>query len=201
MITIVTTAQINTDEILKKPYTRRLVPDETQGYTASIQEFPGCFAEGDTAEDALRNLDNAAASWITVSILNGREVRDPIDFAGCSGKVALRIPRSLHKEVAELAELENCSINQVLTAAIASYVSGKHVMHQVAQSLKSFMPTANHINIDATISLSWQGGLPSKEIKQISASSTEILPATFFNATAHRFLTDKPQYALEMAHG
>ena len=108
--------------ILAKPYTRRLLPDEDGGYTATIQEFPGCIAEGDSADEALRNLDEAAASWIEVSLSHGRAISEPLSFQGYSGKIALRIPRGLHQQVAELAELENCSINQLLTSAIASYV-------------------------------------------------------------------------------
>jgi predicted RNase H-like HicB family nuclease len=51
-------------QILKKPYARVLVPDPKGGYAARMLEFPGCFAEGETAEEALRNLENAAESWI-----------------------------------------------------------------------------------------------------------------------------------------
>jgi predicted RNase H-like HicB family nuclease len=111
-------------EILGKPYARRLVPNEAGGYVASIQEFPGCIAEGNSAKEALQNLDNAAASWIEAALSTGYEIRDPISFDGYSGKVALRIPRGLHKQVAELAESEESSINQLLVAAISQYVSG-----------------------------------------------------------------------------
>lgn len=110
-------------KVLAKGYTRRLTPDPSGGYTASILEFPGCFAEGSTADEALQNLESTALSWIAVSLANGRAVRDPVCFDGFSGKIALRIPRGLHQQVAELAELEECSVNQLLTTAIAQYVS------------------------------------------------------------------------------
>jgi predicted RNase H-like HicB family nuclease len=135
MMTRMTTSNSAAKAILAKNYVRRLEPDPVQGYTASILEFPGCIAEGDTAEEALTNLDKAASSWLEVSIANGREIRDPIDFEGCSGKIALRIPRSLHQQVAELAELEGCSINQVLNVAISSYVSKKHLVLEVRNLL------------------------------------------------------------------
>jgi predicted RNase H-like HicB family nuclease len=109
-------------EILGKPYTRRLTPEAGGGFSATIQEFPGCVAEGDTAAEAIANLDKAAESWLLVSMAHGREIREPISFDGNSGKIALRIPRGLHQQVAELAELEDCSINQLLTAAISEYV-------------------------------------------------------------------------------
>ncbi|KKM61029.1 hypothetical protein LCGC14_1535950, partial [marine sediment metagenome] len=39
-------------EILRKPYARVLIPDESGGYFAKILEFPGCYAEGETPNEA-----------------------------------------------------------------------------------------------------------------------------------------------------
>jgi predicted RNase H-like HicB family nuclease len=129
------TMKVDTAGILKKPYVRRLLPDPEQGYTATIQEFQGCVAEGDTADEALANLEAAAEAWLQVSLSNGREIPEPVDFDGYSGKIALRIPRSLHRQVAELSAMEGCSINQVLNTAIASYVSGKSVLNTIQHKL------------------------------------------------------------------
>jgi predicted RNase H-like HicB family nuclease len=120
-------------EILSKPYARRLVPDETGGYVASIQEFPGCVAEGDTPQEAIQNLDKAAASWVEVALSNGYEIREPVSFYGFSGKIALRIPRGLHKQVAEIAELEDSSINQLLVTAIANYAGNKQAFKECSE--------------------------------------------------------------------
>lgn len=109
-------------KILKDNYSRRLIPEEEGGYSASIMEFPGLVAEGDSADEALQNLDSAAESWIVAHLASGESVRPPVDFVGVSGKIALRIPRGLHKQVCELAEMEDASINQILTSAIAEYV-------------------------------------------------------------------------------
>lgn len=115
------------EQILAKPYARRLTPEAGGGFSATIQEFPGLIAEGETPDEALANLDAAALSWLEVSLAHGREIREPISFDGCSGKIALRIPRALHCQIAELAEAEGCSLNQWLTAAIAAYAAGTPV--------------------------------------------------------------------------
>jgi predicted RNase H-like HicB family nuclease len=129
-------------DILKRGYVRRLAPDESGGYVASILEFPGCIAEGDTAEEALENLDKAAEAWITVSLANGHQIPAPIDFDGYSGKLALRMPRMLHKQAAELAAMEGCSLNQLLVTAIAHYVGGK----QLASRLETLIQSGNVTN-------------------------------------------------------
>lgn len=133
------TKPMNPNDYLKKPYARRLVPDESGGYCASIQEFPGCLAEGETADEALHNLEAAATSWVEVALSLGQSIPEPTAFYGYSGKIALRIPRGLHKQAAELAEIEETSLNQFLINAIAQYVGQKngleHAYKQITDEL------------------------------------------------------------------
>lgn len=134
-------------EILGKPYARRLIPDETGGYTASIQEFPGCFAEGETPQDAIENLNKAAESWVEVALLNGYEIKDPTAYYGYSGKIALRIPRGLHKQIAELSELEDTSINQLIVTALSEYVGCKNTYNLITKSIQEkIFFKANELN-------------------------------------------------------
>ena len=108
--------------ILARPYVRNLLPDGDGGYTVTVQEFPGCIAEGDTAEEALRNFDAAAVSWIEAAAASGIAIAEPVEVPVYSGRVALRIPGGLHQDVAYLAQVDECSINQLLSVAIAEYV-------------------------------------------------------------------------------
>jgi predicted RNase H-like HicB family nuclease len=124
-------------DYLKKPYARRLVPDEDGGYVATIQEFPGCIAEGDTANEALANLESAAESWIEALREGGQDVPEPVALHGYSGKIALRLPRGVHKQAAELAASEGTSVNQLLIAAIANYLGGKQAFSQLAHQLST----------------------------------------------------------------
>lgn len=123
-------------EILAKPYARRLTPEPEGGYSATISEFPGLVAEGETAEDALKNLDEAAASWVEVSLAHGRAIREPVSFNGYSGKISLRIPRTLHRQVAELADLDGASVNQMLTQAIAEFLGRSEALHKVSEAMQ-----------------------------------------------------------------
>lgn len=130
------TSDDNVQTVLAKPYARRLVPDENGGYAASILEFPGCFAEGDTPDEAMQNLNDAAEAWVEAMLSMGREIREPIALYGHSGKIALRIPRSLHQQSVEMAEIDQTSLNQFFLHAISAHVSGRStqtvhvVMHQ-----------------------------------------------------------------------
>jgi predicted RNase H-like HicB family nuclease len=115
-------------DILKRPYARRLTPQDDGGFLATIQEFPGCIADGRTADEALKNLEGAASAWIDALVGQGGSVPEPVNFHGYSGKIALRIPRGLHKQAVELALVEGASLNQFLTTAIANYVGGNRAI-------------------------------------------------------------------------
>ncbi len=108
--------------VLARPYVRRLLPDPECGYTVTVHEFPGCIAEGDTAEEALSNFDRAAESWLAVCFAEGYPVIEPMEASEYVGRLALRIPRGLHRDVAELARLDECTVDQLIAVAISEYV-------------------------------------------------------------------------------
>jgi len=109
-------------QVVAKAYGRRLVPDPDGGYTASIHEFPGCFAEGETADEALTELNAAATAWVAAALESGHRVPEPIDASDHSGKIALRVPRTLHRMAAERAVMEGVSVNQLLVTAVANFL-------------------------------------------------------------------------------
>jgi antitoxin HicB len=111
-------------EYLKKPYGRLLVPEEEGGYRAEIIEFPGCFAEGETAAEAAENLEDAAASWLEATIARGQTVPAPLDETEYSGKLVVRLPKSLHRQAAFAANREGVSLNQFIVASVAEQVGG-----------------------------------------------------------------------------
>jgi len=111
-------------EYLKKPYGRLLVPEEEGGYRAEIIEFPGCFAEGDTAAEAAANLEDAAQSWLESTIARGQTVPEPMDELDYSGKLVVRLPKSLHRRAAYAANREGVSLNQFIVSSIAEQIGG-----------------------------------------------------------------------------
>ena len=126
-----------THEYLKEPYARILIPDEQGGYSAEILEFPGCFAEGNTADEAMQALDRAAEAWIEAALDQGQDIPSPFVHQGYSGRIALRLPRSLHKKAAQFAERDGTSINQFLMAAIAARIGSEEFCEQLLTRLLS----------------------------------------------------------------
>jgi antitoxin HicB len=42
----------------------RLAESDGGGYLASVPDLPGCMSDGETPEEALKNVQDAIASWI-----------------------------------------------------------------------------------------------------------------------------------------
>jgi len=47
-------------------YTAVFEPDKRGGFTVTIPSLPGCISEGDTFEEALKNIQEAAGLYIEV---------------------------------------------------------------------------------------------------------------------------------------
>ncbi len=121
-------------EILQRPYSRVLIPDEDGGFTAEILEFRGCFSEGDSTEEAYRNLEEAAFNWVKATLEQGTEVPQPSSTHGFQGKVALRLPKSLHRQAAKLANRDGVSLNQFIVSAVATRVGAEGAFDWVLQN-------------------------------------------------------------------
>lgn len=110
------------------PYTRVLFPLEEGGYFAEILEFPGCLTEGETAEEALSNLNDVAEAWIEAAEGQGLAIPEPSSGNSYSGRIALRMPQSLHRRSALLAERDGVSLNQFLVSAISAAVGANDML-------------------------------------------------------------------------
>ena len=109
-------------DILRKPYARLVIPDPDGTFSAEIVEFPGCIANGDTASEALKNLEDVATDWIGAARAQGQEIPEPMEAAGYSGKLVLRMPKSLHQRAALYAERDGVSLNQFIVTCLAEHV-------------------------------------------------------------------------------
>src|SRR5690348_11474643 len=90
-------------QYLKQPYARVVIPEEDGSFRAEILEFPGCIAVGDTAPEALAQLEEVAESWLEATLARGQVVPEPMENLGYSGKFVLRLPKSLHKKATQAA--------------------------------------------------------------------------------------------------
>ncbi len=121
---------------LRLPYARILIPEPDGGFFAEILEFPGCLAEGETPDEAYRNLESVAESWIESCLEQGQDIPPPSANHPYSGKIALRLPRDLHRLAAYKAQRDGVSMNQVLVTAIAAWVGADNLFDRIAHRIE-----------------------------------------------------------------
>ena len=101
------------EEYMKLPYTMELAPDVDEGgFVASFPDLPGCLSIGDTAEEAVANALEAKRVWLEAALEDGIEIQEPVSVKDYSGQFKLRLPKSLHKSLAEQSKQEGVSMNQ-----------------------------------------------------------------------------------------
>lgn len=111
---------------------RPLKEEDGGGWLAEIPELKGCISDGETPEEALENLHKAKFAWLKVAIKRDQVIPEPqMDEEDYSGKLTLRMPKFLHKELAITSEKQGVSLNQYILSLIAlnhGKQSGKHQM-------------------------------------------------------------------------
>jgi len=107
------------------PYKVVFIPEEDgTAFTAMIPELEGCLAFGETIEEAYKMLIEAKELWLETALERGLDIPEPesIEPKEYSGRFSVRVPRYLHRALAELAAAEGTSLNQLVVALLAEGV-------------------------------------------------------------------------------
>jgi predicted RNase H-like HicB family nuclease/predicted DNA-binding protein (UPF0251 family) len=99
-------------------------------WSARVEELPGCAARGSTPDEAVEHLRTAMKAWLTSALAEHREIPPPSREApkskagsGHSGRLLVRMPSTLHEQLALAAEREHVSLNRLVTDALAASVA------------------------------------------------------------------------------
>ena len=112
------------EDYAKLPYTVIVEQwDDGEGpyWVARIAELPHCLIHGDTAEDAVKEIQDVKVDWIKSNLERGLPIPEPMTRK-YSGQIRLRISPSLHKLLSFRAETEGLSLNQFMATSLATCV-------------------------------------------------------------------------------
>ena len=59
-----------------------LPEEDGGGFLATVPDLPGCMSDGDTREEAARNVEDAIACWLDEAKALGREIPEPKALLG-----------------------------------------------------------------------------------------------------------------------
>ena len=107
------------DEYMRLPYRMEFIPEPDEGgYAVRFPELPGCITAGETLNEAFENAIDAKRAWIEAAQEQGIAIPKPGEY---SGQYRLRMPRSLHRSLAEHAREEGISLNQYCIYLLSKY--------------------------------------------------------------------------------
>jgi len=98
------------------PYT--VVPDDGS-FFIEFPDLPGCMTQVEEAAEIADMAEEIRTLWIETEYERGAEIPAPTENESFSGKFLVRVPKSLHRDLARAAGRENVSLNAYVTTLLA----------------------------------------------------------------------------------
>ena len=92
------------NDYLAMSYRMEIVEDKDEG--GFVVSYP------ETIERAVENAADAKKAWLEAALEEGIEIHEPGSLEEYSGQFKIRMPRSLHRDLAEHSKKEGISMNQ-----------------------------------------------------------------------------------------
>ncbi len=104
---------------MHKPYHKVISGDRDEGFLVQVVELPGCMTAAETEAEALAQLPEAMSLWLETMLLDGNPIPEPDTEPTYSGRLHVRMPKSLHERLVHQAEREGTSLNQWVVTLLA----------------------------------------------------------------------------------
>jgi len=115
------------DYYMQLNYRVEVIQDKEEGgYALHCPELLGCITCAETLEQGFAMLEDAKKSWFSACLDDGIPIPEPGDLNEYSGQFKLRLPKSLHKTLAERSRNEGISMNQYCLYLLSSGVNAPY---------------------------------------------------------------------------
>ncbi|HSK71070.1 MAG TPA: type II toxin-antitoxin system HicB family antitoxin [Pyrinomonadaceae bacterium] len=88
--------------------------EEDNAFVARVAEFPSLAAHGATQEEALREIRDVVNFVLNDLKETGEPIPEPFGKRSFSGRLVLRMPEYMHRQLALEAMQQGISLNQLL---------------------------------------------------------------------------------------
>ena len=93
--------------------------EEDEAFIGRVLEFPSLAAHGSTQAKALSEIRSVVQHAFEDLHDSGEEVPEPLNKRPYSGKLNVRLPKYLHRQLAIEAAEEGVSLNQLISTKLA----------------------------------------------------------------------------------
>lgn len=123
---------------------KRVLEDGEPLFKATVKELPHVAEYGDSYNDVYELAIDTIESLYGMAGDMGHPFPDPVDDnENFSGRVTLRLPKSLHRSASNMADAEGVSLNQFLVTTIAERIGGVQMYKMAAESLSAHVSVTN----------------------------------------------------------
>lgn len=108
------------EALAARPYAAILTREDGD-YVFRVPELPGLVTGGATLAEAYALLEDAKRAWIATALELGRSIPEPRgeDVVRKSGRFSVRVAPAIHTALAEEAERQGVSLNDLISGALA----------------------------------------------------------------------------------
>lgn len=150
-------------------------------FVGRVAEFPNISAYEDTFEDAHSMVIDAINTLKTIADREGVAFPDPspVSEVEYSGRVTLRLPKTLHARLDRMANEEGVSLNQLIVTAVATYTGEADGLARAAKVVgETLLSAARSVVLHlANISPTPSTTLTTGELKVLPIAQTPTYPA------------------------
>jgi predicted RNase H-like HicB family nuclease len=119
-------------EYLALQYPFNVIADPDGGYVLIFPDLPGCMTQVETSEEIGPVAREIRTLWIETAYEQGMEIPLPSYPEEYSGKFNVRLPRSLHRLLADSAKREGISLNQYIVGLLSRHDTQARLERQLA---------------------------------------------------------------------
>jgi len=120
---------------LNLPYRMEFIPDMTEGgFVVRFPDLPGCLSQGETIAEAAENALDAKTEWLRAALEEGISIPVPDDMDNYSGQFKLRLPKSLHRDLAVHSRAEGISMNQYCVYLLSRNDASRYALNVALSS-------------------------------------------------------------------
>lgn len=158
---------------------------EDQRYVVTCPAFPGLSALGETRDQALAEGETVLHLFVESYKERQLELPEARAVEDFSGQFRVRLPKSLHRQAAKLAESDGVSLNQLVISAVEARVGAKQMGQKMLADMKQALREhASQLNVALASALSSDERINITTVETNETSTrTQIVLATRSSTT------------------
>jgi predicted HicB family RNase H-like nuclease len=124
--------------------TKKITRDGETVFKASVAEVPSLATYEDSPEHAYATIIEDIEALHALAVQHGHEFPAPLAERGseASGRVTLRLPRTLHQRLAEQCVVEDVSLNTYIISLLSETLTARSISDRVTVALQTHVRAA-----------------------------------------------------------